>query len=71
MNLRWIMHDSTSFTSEYKGYEIVLQPPFWWIKKDGVVIDCCYYHSEMATGELQAKVQAERALDKITINYPI
>ncbi len=69
---KWKMIDRNNFTAQYDGYDIRVQVPFWFIMKreDAVVIDSCFYHPNIATGELQTKVQAERALTKLLTLKP-
>lgn len=75
--MKWTMHDSNHFTAESEGYIIDVNVAAfcpWNIIKDGVIIDRAVYHPyafSQFNKELQAKVSAERALDKIlkTINH--
>lgn len=68
-NMQWQMLDSKNFTCNKEGYEVRVKlitdhAPRWAILKDGVVVDVCFNHSP-TDSELSAKVQAERALNKI------
>lgn len=60
------MIDRSNFESEHDNFKIIVKAPcYWWIMKDKVVVDCCYYHPNIAKDELQSKVQAERALSTL------
>ena len=64
-SVKWKMVDKNNFTGELDGYVIAINPPpYWSIFKDGIMVDSCFYHSP-STGELQAKVQSERALNNL------
>lgn len=65
VSIKWKMVSRNNFTGEANGYIIAINPPpYWHIFKDGVMIDCYIYHNP-TSGELQAKVQAERILNSI------
>lgn len=60
------MVNRNNFQSEYEGYKITVKTPsYWWIIKNTEIVDCCFYHPSIARNELQCKVQAEKAMDKI------
>lgn len=66
MNLKWEMVKEKKFVSQYLNYSIIVETPsYWWIIKNEEIIDCCFYHPNIAHGDLQCKVQAQRAMDKI------
>jgi hypothetical protein len=66
MTLKWKMIDRNHFSAQHENYSIKVEPPLWKIgDENNKLIDCCYWHPNIATGELQAKAQAERAMDKI------
>ena len=61
-SLKWKMQNGQNFIAEQDGYKISVNHIYWYIhNQNNKVVDCCYYHPNIATGELQAKVQAERA----------
>lgn len=60
------MHSKEKFTAEQDGYLVTVETPYWQIVKDGVLVDSIFYHTPPPTmDELNAKVQAERCLNKI------
>ncbi len=67
MKLKWAMVNRDVFTAEHEDYQILVDGVKWYIVKKGQTkyVDCCFYHPNIATGELQAKVQAEKALDNV------
>lgn len=67
MSLKWIMHSRNIFTSKYNEYPILIDPQIYWqISIGDKVIDRAWYHRPPITmDELNAKVQAERCLNKL------
>lgn len=74
--LKWKMLSYTEFRSEQNGYEINVVSGgafgygYWDIKKDGIVVDCCYYHPPTSKGELSARVQAQKRLNVLLTLQP-
>ena len=64
VSLKWKMLPRNHYEATHEDYVIVVKPPKWFIIKDGVEVDMFLYHSP-TTGELQAKVQAERCFNRI------
>lgn len=65
----WQMINKHEWIFEKDGYVIQVKPPKWWVIKDGNVIDI-YYRYSPTNGELSARIQAEKCLDKILNNHP-
>ncbi len=69
MNLKWKMNNPKWFTAEQDGYTIQVSlsgfAPTWYILKDGKEVDSCFYYTPTKC-ELSARVQAERAFNKLT-----
>lgn len=65
------MVDSKKFIGTEGDYTAVVNNRGWcwtWvILKDAVIIDDCVYHPHIPRQELQAKVGAERAINKLLI----
>ena len=63
----WQMLSYSHFKKERDGYVIDVysgKPSTWFICKDGVQVDCCYYHNP-TNDEGSAKVQSEKCLDNL------
>jgi hypothetical protein len=65
--MKWIMHDTKTFTATHNEYTIFVNPRvFWEISIGDVIVDRAWYHTPPPTmDELNAKVQAERCLNKL------
>lgn len=61
------MHSREIFTAQHNEYSILVDPRiFWQITIGDVIVDRAWYHTPPPTmDELNAKVQAERCLNKI------
>ena len=67
--MQWKIVDSRKFTSNHEGYSLVVTESgkqwIWYIFKDAIMVDACYYTNHIPTSELDAKVKAEYHLNKL------
>ncbi len=75
--MKWVMHNRGEFTAEQDGYEIIIlmggfMGYYWEITKDNKIVTASPYHKYPFTrDELNAKVSAERCLNKILTTPPV
>jgi len=67
--MKWTVTGYNKFEKKIDGYHLVVEGCYWFIYKNNRTIDCVFYHNGKPSGEIDAKVKAEKALQKV-LNQP-